>query len=67
MKIIIFQYNRGAAAIIGENTLGTTTPNKNVVDNSILANGYMDRLLREEIVAPHQSKKSEYIILGNWQ
>ncbi|MDD2465911.1 MAG: hypothetical protein PHI97_18080 [Desulfobulbus sp.] len=67
MKIVMFQYNREASAIIKENNLGRGKSKKQTLDNSILANGYSDRLFWEEIASIKAKPKSEYIIPGNWQ
>lgn len=67
MKIILFQYNREAASIIKENSLGRARSKKQVMDNSILATGYTDRFLWEEAANLKPKPKSEYIIPGNWQ
>jgi hypothetical protein len=67
MKIIMFQYHREASAIISENTLDTTRNQRKLMDNSILAHGYNDRLLWEEAAALKPRQKSEFIIPGNWQ
>ena len=67
MKIILFHYNRETSAIIVDNSLGRTKLKKRVMDNSILANGYTDRLLREEAANLKPKPKSEYIIPGHWQ
>ena len=69
MKIIMFQYNRGASAIIQESTLANENiAQKNVpLLNRFLANGYEDRLLWEEAAFLRPQKKQEYVILSNWQ
>jgi hypothetical protein len=69
MKIIMFQYNRGASAIIQESTLANENiAQKNVpLLNRFLANGYEDRLLWEEAASLRPPKKQEYVIVGNWQ
>ena len=67
MKIVMFQYNRESSAILSENTLGGTGCKRKLAENTMLVNGYADRLLWEEAASLKPQKKSEYIIPGNWQ
>lgn len=67
MKIVMFQYNRDASAIISETTLGKVRGKRQLINNSILASGYGDRLLWEEASTHKAQPKSEYIIPGTWQ
>lgn len=69
MKIVMFQYNRNASAIIQSNSLATpkNSDSKKLVANSFLAGGYEDRLLWEEAASLRPKKLQEYIIRGNWQ
>ncbi|MBM9616512.1 hypothetical protein JWJ90_19795 [Desulfobulbus rhabdoformis] len=66
MKIVMFQYNRDASAIISDNNLSRSGAEHQIQNNSILAHGYHDRLLWEEAASLKPKPKSEYIILGNW-
>jgi hypothetical protein len=69
MKIVMFQYNRAASAIIQENTLAREgKPQDNqLVSNQFIAGGYEDRLLWEEAVHLQPRQPKEYCISGNWQ
>lgn len=67
MKIVMFQYNKGTSAIISENTLGKVPGKRQLINNSILARGFADRLLWEEASSMKPLPKSEYIIPGTWQ
>ncbi len=69
MKIVMFQYNRGASAIIQESTMATerSADSRQPVSNRFLANGYTDRLLWEEAAALHPKKPQDFAIVGNWQ
>jgi hypothetical protein len=67
MKIVMFQYNRESSAILSENTRGRTHSTRKLVENTILANGYTDRLLWEEAASLRPRPKNEYIIPGHWQ
>ena len=68
MKIVMFQYNRSASAIIQESTMANknTTSNR-MATNSLLAGGYNDRFLWEEAAPLGPKKIREYTIIGNWQ
>ena len=69
MKIVMFQYNRVASAIIQENTLareGNSLDNKTAT-NKFIAGGYEDRLLWEEAANLRPQQPKEYCIPGNWQ
>ena len=67
MKIVMFQYNRDASAIIQENTLATTVKGDRLATNKFLANGYEDRFLWEEAASLRPKKQQEFMIFGNWQ
>lgn len=67
MKIIMFQYNRAASAIIQESTLAAAAKGNRLAGNKFLANGYEDRFLWEETVVQQPKKQQEFIIFGNWQ
>ena len=76
MKIVMFQYNRSASAIIQESTLAAAPPKDRPVGNCflinghqdrLLANGYQDRLLWEGIAPVEPKKTTEFLIPGNWQ
>jgi len=67
MKIVMFQYNRAASAIIQESTLAAATKNNRLAGNKFLANGYEDRFLWEETVVQQPKKQQEFMIFGNWQ
>lgn len=67
MKIVMFQYNREASAIIQESTLATAAKGDRLAGNKFLANGYEDRFLWEEAVALRPKKQQEFMIFGNWQ
>jgi hypothetical protein len=69
MKIVMFQYNRGASAIIQESTLSDESfaqKNRPLL-NRFLASGYEDRLLWEEAASLRPQKQQEYNILSSWQ
>ena len=67
MKIVMFQYNREASAIISENTLSQTTSTRQNQAQSHLNQKYNDRFLWEGVATFKEPPKNEYIILGNWQ
>jgi len=69
MKIVMFQYNRDASAIIQNCILATANKSnsKQLVANRFLASGYADRLLWEEAASLRPKKLQKYIIRGNWQ
>ncbi len=69
MKIVMFQYNRDASAIIQNSLLATAknSDSKQLVANRFLASGYEDRLLWEEAASLRPKKLQEFIIRGNWQ
>jgi len=67
MKIVMFQYNREASAIIQGKALATASPRKQLVANQFLANGYEDRLLWEEAASLRPKRPEVYHIPGNWQ
>jgi len=67
MKIVMFQYNREASAIISENTLSQPTFPRLDQAQSHLTQKYNDRFLWEGVATFKEPPKSEYIILGNWQ
>jgi hypothetical protein len=69
MKIVMFQYNRSASAIIQESTMAAerNADSKQLVSNRFLAGGYSDRFLWEEATALRPKKPQEYAIVGNWQ
>lgn len=69
MKIVMFQYNRNASAIIQANTLakGEDGLKNRLTKNRFLAGGYEDRFLWEEAASLRPKNPNEYIILGNWQ
>ena len=68
MKIVMFQYNRAASAIIRCNTMGQedSPESKKMKTNCFLAGGYTDRLLWEEAASLRPKKQENYIILSNW-
>lgn len=69
MKIITFQYNKRASAIIR----GDATRQENGTEinlqlvNHFMVNGYEDRLLWEEAASLRLGKNRDYAILGVWQ
>ena len=69
MKIVMFQYNRAASAIIQENTLAKegALQGKQLAINRFIAGGYEDRLLWEEAANLRPQQPKEYCIVGNWQ
>ena len=69
MKIIIFQYNRNAAAIEhGDNLTAADCSGKTGARvNRFIASGYDDRFLWEEAASLRNQKPVEYSIVGVWQ
>ena len=69
MKIVMFQYNREASAVIQDNALGRKryARNKQLTVNCFIAGGYGDRLLWEEAANLRPKPPKEYPIPGNWQ
>lgn len=67
MKIVMFQYNREVLAIMSEHTLSRVKGKRQFINNSILASGYDDRLLREEVKLMPSHPKGNFIIPGIWQ
>jgi len=69
MKIVMFQYNRAASAVILDTTLAREgSPRDNqLVSNQFIAGGYEDRLLWEEAAHLRPLQPKEYYISGNWQ
>lgn len=69
MKIIMFQYNRDASAIVSESSMATEKKKncRQLALNSFFANGYEDRLLWEEAASLRPKKPQPYAIPGTWQ
>jgi hypothetical protein len=69
MKIVMFQYNKAASAIIQENTLARegVVQGKQLTSNRFIAGGYEDRLLWEEAANLRPQQPKDYCIPGNWQ
>jgi hypothetical protein len=69
MKIVMFQYNRAASAIIQESAMANERrlQDKQLTTNRFIASGYEDRLLWEEAASLRPQQPKEYCILGTWQ
>jgi hypothetical protein len=69
MKIIMFQYNRTASAIIQENGLSGRAYAQSPLhlSNQSLKNNSTDRLLREECIPRQHAEQQPFIIQGVWQ
>lgn len=67
MKIVMFQYNRGASAVLRQHSSMEENHPINQATNRFLASGYGDRLLWEEAADLKPRQPSHYAIAGNWQ
>ena len=68
MKIIMFRYNFDSSAIIQNKRLSQVTDwQQQKGTNSILAGGYEDRFLWEEVTTPQRHREKPFIVVGHWQ
>lgn len=68
MKIIMFRYNADSSAIIKNSNLSQLTDwHQQKTTNSILAGGYEDRFLWEEVTSQRRHREQPFIIVGHWQ
>nr|WP_320009549.1 hypothetical protein [uncultured Desulfobulbus sp.] len=67
MKIVMFQYNREASAILSQNALGQAKISQKRLQESPLPQSYNDRFLWEGATSFTTPPQGEYIIPGNWQ
>lgn len=70
MKIVMFQYNRGASAITQKTSrLSDQALTQNYVNTLTrsFTERYQDRLLCKEMASLRPKLQQEFVILGTWQ